>query len=94
MATRDLDIHSISFGEDGLAIAFMELPSDVRVGGRVIQTRQVQLHASHPDYADDMAALRDLARRVLSSALDDFETSAPFVPDVEDEDDERGMGET
>ena len=94
MSRPTLDVHSISFADSGMAIAFMELPTDVRVGGRVIQTRQVQLHASHPDYREAIDEILTLVRSTLQSALDDFADSEPFDPQVDDdEDDERGMGE-
>lgn len=90
-----LEIHSVQFGEDGLAITFMDVPTDVRVEGRVIQTRSLQLHASHPDYRADMEDLHRRAERVLRNALEDFADSPPFDPEKpgDDEDDEKGMGE-
>lgn len=94
MSRPTLDIHSVSFADSGMAVAFMELPTDVRVGGRVIQTRQVQLHASHPDYRQSIDEILALVRVALRNALEDFEDSEPFDPEVDDdEDDERGMGE-
>ena len=91
----EYQIHSVQFGEDGCAIAYMQVPTDIRVQGRVIASHQVQLHASHPDYRADIRELADLAQKVLTNALEDFNASDPFIPGLGDDedDDERGMGE-
>lgn len=87
-------IHSISFSPDGVAIAYMDVPTDIRVNGAVVAQHQVQISASHPGYRTDILDLIEVARGLLSSALEDFDTTQPFLPEAEDdEDDERGMGE-
>lgn len=86
-------IHSISFSPDGVAVAYMDVPTDVRAGGHVIAQHQVQISAAHPDYRMDILELIESARALLSNALEDFDASTPFVPEEIDEDDERGMGE-
>lgn len=88
-----IEIHSIVFSPDGMAIQFMELPTDVRVQGRAVLQRTLQLHASHSDYREDMAALHRLAVNAVKNGLDDWAESEPYVPDEEHEDDDRGMGE-
>lgn len=88
------DIGGITFDEQGLVIHYTS-STDVRVGGRLLQTHSLHLHRSHPDYGEDMEALHLKAERILKNALEDFEESEPWVPPADDneEDDERGMGE-
>lgn len=87
-------IHSINFSQDGIAIAYMDVPTDIRVNGAVVAQHQVQISASHPDYRADILELIENARAVLANALEDFDASPPYSPEEPvDEDDERGMGE-
>lgn len=95
MASR-IEISSITFAEDGLAIQYIELPDDVRVEGRVVITHQIQLHAAHPDYRSDIERLHERAVGVVRNALEDFHATEPYVPPTEadeEDEDERGMGE-
>lgn len=92
MPTTDLVIESISFHPEGLVITFFD-PTDIRVGGRAVMSRQISLSRKHPDYEEDMDRLAVRALRVLKNGLEDWNGSEPFVPEEEDdEDDERGMG--
>ena len=90
----DVEILGIQFQEEGMVISFIG-DDDVRVGGRSIMQRTISLSVKHPDYADDMVALHHKAVKVLKNALDDFDSSEPYVPDLgdDDDDDEKGMGE-
>lgn len=91
-----IEIHSILFSDEGFAIQYIELPTDVRVEGRVLHTHTLQLHAAHPDYREDMERLHDRAVRTVRNALEDFHASEPYEgiqPDDDDDDDEKGMGE-
>lgn len=90
-----VEIHSVTFADEGLVIQYIEVPTDVRVEGRVIHTHTLQLHAAHPDYREDMERLHDRAVRTVRNALEDFNESEPYqVPTPDDEDDEeKGMGE-
>lgn len=87
------EIHSIAFDPDGLIISYIEAPTDVRVGGRLVKQHHLRAHASHPDYAEDAQRLHDRAVKVLRSMLEDFEDSEPHVPEDREDDDEKGMGE-
>lgn len=88
------EIHNIYFESDQLVIGYIELPTDVRVEGKAIQQHQLRLSAEHPDYAEDMTLLHDMAVRALKNALEDFNSTEPYVPALPDEDDDdKGMGE-
>lgn len=88
-------IFSVDFAGDSLVLNFMEMPTDVRVRGQVVQQRSLRLDLAHPDYAEDARLLQDLATRALRNALEDFTSSEPHNPstDPDEDDDERGMGE-
>lgn len=88
----EIEIHAIQFGEAGVVIQYMEIPTDVRVQGQLILSHSIQLHAGHPDYRDDIDLLHRKAVKAVRNALEDFHSSEPYVPESE-EDDERGMGE-
>lgn len=90
-----IEISSIMFSDEGFAVQYIELPTDVRVEGQVICTHTIQLHAAHPDYREDMERLHDRAVKAVRNALDDFNASEPYErPQADDDDDdERGMGE-
>lgn len=95
MARPDIEITSITFADEGMAVQYIELPTDVRVDGRVVLTHQIQLHAAHPDYREDIRRLHDRAVKAVRNALEDFHNSEPYDPqkDDDDDDDELGMGE-
>ena len=88
-----IQITGIAFEGDCLTISFIDLPTDVRVEGQVVMQKQVRLLMSHPDYNEDALRLHDRAVKVLRNALEDFENSVPYIPEDDDEDDEKGMGE-
>lgn len=90
----EIEVAQVAFdAEGGLIIGYMQ-STDVRVQGAVVMQRQVRLDGRHPDYAEDIEALQRKAVKVLRNALEDFESSEPWTPEDEgDEDDERGMGE-
>lgn len=90
----EIEISSITFTEDGVAIQYIELPTDLRAKGALVLTHQIQLHASHPDYREDMERLHDRAVKAVRNALEDYRNSEPYEPpNKNDDDDERGMGE-
>lgn len=86
-------ILSIQLDDEGVVVHYTQHPFDVRVEGQVSLQHVARIEASHPDYRDDIEDLVRVARRLLANALEDWETSDPFVPRDEDDDDERGMGE-
>lgn len=94
MTDRKYEIASVTWTPEGIAIQYMT-STDVRVGGHAMAQHVLNMHAGHPDYAEDIDKLHDRVERVLRNALEDFEDSDPYVPELddEDEDDERGMGE-
>jgi hypothetical protein len=89
------DIDTIQFGKDAVIVSFMEMPSDVRVEGKVVRQQRVSLSYRHPDYAEDAEALELLAQRMLRNAMEDFNESPPFTPEPgdDDDDDDEGMGQ-
>jgi hypothetical protein len=90
---KGIQVHSVFFEQDSIVIGYVELPTDVRVGGQVVIQKQARLAISHPDYADDAVLLHDRVVKVLRNALEDFNSSEPFDPSLENEDDEdTGMG--
>lgn len=90
----EIQVQTISFDPGGIAIAYIEVPTDVRVKGAVVMQRQLSLSAEHPDYSEDISTLHHRAVKVLRNALEDFHDSEPYTPgDEHDDDDERGMGE-
>lgn len=91
----EIEISSIQFADEGIAIQYVEIPNDIRVQGQVVVNHQVQLSADHPDYRDDIVSLHTRAVKVLRNALEDFANSEPYVPakDDIDDDEDRGMGE-
>ena len=90
-----LEVFAVNFDEETVIVSYMHVPTDVRVEGQVALQHQARLDLGHPDYAEDAETLRRLAVRMLANALDDFNSSDPWLPPVEDddEDDERGMGD-
>lgn len=92
MAKPEVTVTQLSWTEEGLSIQYFT-DADLRVGGRVMAQHGLSLHAAHPDYRQDIEDLHDRAVRVLRNALEDFESSEPFKPEVEADDDEKGMGE-
>lgn len=87
----EIEVHSVTFATEGMAIEYRELPTDVRVRGAVVASHQIQLHAGHPDYREDMERLHRQAVKAVRNALEDFHDSEPYEPG--DDDDEKGMGE-
>lgn len=93
MSSSDIVIEGIQFHPEGCVIAFFD-PTDMRVDGRVVVTRQASISRKHPDYNDDIEGLHHKALRMLKNALEDWQDSEPWQPeDDTDDDDERGMGE-
>lgn len=89
----DIEVHSVTFLEDGIVVQYME-STDVRVKGAVFKTQTLNVSSRHPDYAEDIDGLQRKVVKVLRNALEDFNDSEPYTPDVDDEEeDERGMGE-
>jgi len=84
-------VQTVVFTPDGVVIEFTA-STDVRGGGHLMLQRQLHLHAGHPDYREDIEDLQYRAVKALKNALEDFETSDPYTPEDDDED-EKGMGE-
>ena len=94
MAEPTLEVYQVAFEEGGISVTYMEVPTDVRVGGRVAKQHQIRISAAHPDYREDIEGLYRKVQRVLTNVLEDFEDSEPHVPVPDDEDDDmRGMGD-
>lgn len=88
---RDFEIDTITFTPQGLAITYLD-PNDIRVEGKVILAHQLQLSNSHPDYRADAERLAELARKVVTNAMEDWAITPPHREPIADNDD-RGMGE-
>ena len=84
-------VQTVAFTPDGAVIEFSH-STDVRSKGHLLLQRQLHLHAGHPDYREDIEDLQYRAVKALKNALEDFESSDPYTPEEED-DDEKGMGE-
>lgn len=92
----EIQINSIVFSDEGMAIQYITVPDDIRVKGQAVATHQLQLLAGHADYREDIESLHTRAVKALRNALEDFHESEPYVPakdSEDDEDDDRGMGE-
>lgn len=91
----EIEVMGVQFDpEGGMVVAFME-STDIRVKGAVVRQQQVRIDGRHPDYGDDIESLQRKIKKVLANAMDDFNDSEPYVPELDDEgdDDDRGMGE-
>lgn len=89
----EVRIDTIAFADDSIVIAYMALPTDVRGRGDVAIQHQIRLDLSKDDYAVDAGVIHDRIVRLVRDALEDFDASEPYVPEPDDDDDERGMGE-
>lgn len=92
MSRPEVTVTQLAWTDEGLTIQYFT-DQDLRGLGKVMAQHGLSLHASHPDYREDIERLHDLAVKVLRNALEDFENSEPFRPELEQDDDERGMGE-
>lgn len=88
-----IQVHSVNFAGDHIAVQYMRLPDDVRDSGRVAITSQVQLFFDHPDYKDGARKLQDRVRALVEDGLENFADTEPYVPERDEDDDDRGMGE-
>lgn len=88
-------VSNVGFSQDGIDIACMRLPHDVRGQGKLLATHSFALAEDHPDYADQVREIRELVGELVADLFNDFESSPiEEVADEDDnEDDERGMGE-
>lgn len=86
-------IAQIAFEDGGVVVQYIELPTDLRVGGQLMKTHQLHVGGAHADYVEDIEALHRRAERLLANALEDFEASEPYDPEVDDEDEGKGMGD-
>jgi hypothetical protein len=69
-------ISTITFMEDGVLVVYMDPEVDVRNEGKLILTHQLHVSGeTSSDYGDEIEDLRDAARRLLSDALEDFDTT-------------------
>lgn len=93
------EIGGISFDPEGsVSIQYLEIPADVRLGGKAAMTRSLNL-APNPEYADALEDVERAIQRLLKDVLEDFHDSEPYQPDDEELDPEhddapvRGMGD-
>jgi hypothetical protein len=85
-----LQIGSITFDGDRIAIDYVDPDNDLRNEGLVMQTHQLTVLRS-PAYADEIDALQEAALALLHDALDDYRDTEAVRPkpeeDLTDDDD-------
>ena len=87
MEEQDLQISGVAFHAEGVEVAYVRLPRDVRKNGLVWQHSLMIPHGS--DYDDEIETLLQALTDLLQDALDDEDRAEPIEPvDPEDEDDE------
>jgi hypothetical protein len=79
-------IRSITFEGDSVVMQYMD-ETDVRVEGYVYLTHQLTV-ATGQDYDDEIRAVEEAAQDLLRDVMEDFTTSRPYDPAVDDEDDD------
>lgn len=85
-------VQSVEFAPEGLVVTYTTTDA-LRKDGALQRVTTLMI-APHPDYAEEMADLRDRAERFVESVEEDYHT-AEVVELAEDEggdDDDRGMG--
>jgi hypothetical protein len=84
----ELVIRAMSIDADSISIEYMELPTDVRHNGLVMQQHTVVI-AKHPEYQDEFEALEEAALDLLRDALEDYANTEPVQlrPAVDVDDD-------
>lgn len=88
-----LVVSSVVFSEDGVELAFMAMPGDVRNEGLLLSSRVLAVARSHPSYTDEIEELESAARALVADVLEDWD-DAPvgFAGPEEDVDEDAGMG--
>ena len=90
MDIEQIDVISVRFEDRSLAIQY-QMGTDVR--RHMIVSSSLMLDRGHPDYGDDYENLLHKVRKIVANALEDFADSEPYLPEADDEDNEKGMGE-
>lgn len=87
-------IHHVAFSPDGdlIEVSYSDLPDDARVGGQVVMMRSLHIDLRHPDYREDAELLVRQATRLVKNALEDWESSEPYVPAEDESEEGLGMG--
>lgn len=91
----EFDIASITFGDEGMTIQYMQFPEDIRDGGRMSMAHQINFSANSEDHAELIDRLHYEVRRVLRDVLQDWEAATPVDPDdlePDGDDEPEGMG--
>lgn len=88
-------VSSLEFSEEGVQVQYMTVPDDIRDDGRLVSSHMIAISVRQDEVGDDVTLLREAAERLVQNALTEFEDSEIVEPsaDVEDEDDDRGMGD-
>lgn len=91
---QEVVVSSLEFGPDGVQVAYMVMPDDVRADGRLVSSHMMAISDLHPEVGDDVVLLREAAERLVKNALVEWPDAEIVVPDAddEDEDDDEGMG--
>lgn len=91
-------VSSMEFSEEGVQIAYMVVPDDIRDDGRLVVSRMIAISARQDEVGDDVVLLREAAERLVRVATTEFDDAEIVEPladtdGEEDEDESRGMGE-
>ena len=83
-----VQITGVQFLEEGVEIAYIRVPADVRKNG-LVWTHSV-LIPSESDYEDELTTFHEALRDLLMDALDDEDRAEPIdlTEDTEDEDED------
>lgn len=85
-------VSSVVFSPDGIEVAFMVLPEDVRSDGLLVATRSYSIAAAHPTHGEEV---QDITRQLIE-LVEDVHRGFPDEPlstGHEDEDELEGMGQ-
>lgn len=88
-------VSSISFTEGMLEVAYMVTPDSMKlVAGRpVVMVSSMMIERDHPEYADQVQRLEELARDLVTDVREDFAAAEIPAADAADDDEDEGMGE-
>jgi len=77
---------AVEFLPEGVSLAYVRVPADIRKNGLMWQHRVLVPHGS--DYDDEIEALHDAAQALLADVLDDEDRAEPIDPPTDEEDDD------
>lgn len=81
-----LQLLGVQILDEGIELAYMRLPADVRKNGLVWQHAVLAPHNS--DYDDEIADVMDALTALLEDVIEDEALAEPVDPEVPEDDDE------